>query len=129
MPGKPQAHAEENIDAGTPAVPRKCPSILNWYLRGQPVVDSANRGRQEILAIEEAFRTDSFPFRFFISLLGVVFINTHRASMYFHNDQRDTKAYCQALFYSLMTNTIDEGNGSNAPPGSGAPGALSPDKG
>ena len=66
--------------------------------------------------------------RFFTTVLGMVFVNTWRASQYFHGDQRALTPYLVHLFKQLMINTIDESNASAAPIGSGGPGAPSPDR-
>jgi hypothetical protein len=87
----------------------------------------ANRGRQEILAIEEAFRTDAFPARFQHTLLGMIFVNTHDAAVYFHGETRDLKSYLRSLTKECLTNTIDEEVQGAAPEaGTGAAGAPSP---
>lgn len=128
--GKPQAHCDEVDESGKAAVPRKCPKVLNDYTLCQPHIDVHNRYRQETLAIEEAFRTDSFPFRFLTTLIGMAAVNCFKASVYFHGETRDFSSYITALSKALMTNTFDEAQGSPAAaPGSGAPGALSPVRG
>ena len=106
-PGKPQAATEEIDDSGKTPEPRKCPKVLNDYTNGQLWIDMGNRNRQEILAIEEAFRTDSFPFRMLTSLIGMWASNSYLASKYFHNEQRSFREYVHALSMALMKNTID----------------------
>eukprot|EP00966_Prymnesium_polylepis_P336390 7391559-Prymnesium_polylepis.1 len=125
--GKPQLAYEEIGDNGNvQSEPRKCPRILNLYTEAQPKIDVHNRCRQEILAIEEAFRTESFPFRFHSFILGLTFVNCYKLSVRFHSEQRPMMTYLSELFYQLMTNTLDEQLGAAGPPGSGAPGAPSP---
>ena len=130
IPGKPQSHCDEIDESGKAAVPRKCPKVLNDYTLCQPHIDVHNRYRQETLAIEEAFRTESFPLRFLTTLIGMIAVNCFKLSVYFHDDTRDFSTYITALSKALMMNTLDEASGSPAAaPGSGAPGALSPARG
>ena len=56
----------------------------------------------------------------------MIFVNTFRASVYVHNEQRTLMPYLSSLFKSMMIKSIDDSNGMNNPEGSGAPGALSP---
>jgi hypothetical protein len=63
-----------------------------------------------------------------MTLIGMMFVNTYRASVFFHNDTRTFMEYTTVLSKSMMLNTIDSSHGSNAPAGSGAPGAPSPDR-
>ena len=100
--GKPQRHYE---DAET--TPRKCPEILNLWTKMQPVIDKSNRWRQRILAIEERFTTESWPFRYFTSVLGICFVNTFSANKYSNRDERDFKDVLGELAYDLMHNEID----------------------
>lgn len=103
----------------------KCPIILNDYTAAQPKIDVINRAKQEILAVEEAFRTDSFPFRMLTTLLGISFANCHRGSGYWHGDTRELKPYCLSLAYKLLTYTGDGTQGISPGGGGGGGGSAS----
>ena len=135
--GKDQKHKEDlDTEEGIMA-PRKCPVVLNEVSAGQPKIDSHNDLRQHVLAIEEAFRTDSFPMRFKTTLFGIEFVDTYRLNQFFNGDTRFFKPAMHELAFKLLTNTYDEGHTpaeggttrTGAPAtGSGAPGALSPQR-
>lgn len=61
--GKDQRHKDDVMEDGEAGPPRKCPRILNDWTKAQPHIDKNNRWRQDILAIEERFTTQSFPTR------------------------------------------------------------------
>ena len=71
--GNPQPHYESGETAS-----RKCPAIGNIFSRAQPQHDRHNNARQQELAMEDRFPTRSFPFRFFTTVLGIIFVNTQR---------------------------------------------------
>ena len=134
--GKDQKHKEDLLTVEGLMAPRKAPKIVNDITKAQPVVDSHNDLRQHVLAIEEAFRTDSFPMRFMTTLIGIEFIDTYRANQYYNGDTRTLKPALNELFYNLMTNNYDESRGVGGcskdrqgnviTTGPGAPGARSP---
>ena len=49
------------------------------------MIDKSNRWRQRILAMEERFVTKSWPFRYFTTVLGFIFINTFSANEHYNN--------------------------------------------
>jgi hypothetical protein len=76
--------------------------------------------------MEARFPTTSFPFRFFTTVLGLIFVNTFRAHIKFNSGASDNfKPIMQELFYDLMHNKID---GAPSPGGasSSAPAAAPP---
>lgn len=80
--GKPQAHKDDDLDADTGyLIARKCPKILNDATTAQPKIDRANKKRQFELALERRFRTKSFPFRLFCTILGITLTDAY----YLHN--------------------------------------------
>ena len=135
--GKDMKHKEDlDTEEGVMA-PRKAPIVLNEVSAGQPKIDSHNKLRQHVLAIEEAFRTEAFPMRFKTTLWGIEFVDTYRANQFFNGDIRSFKQALQELAYNLLTNNYDESHSAvqggttrtGAPAtGSGAPGAPSPQR-
>ena len=135
--GKDQSHKEDLLTAIGIKLPRKCPGVLNDKTQAQPKVDSHNDLRQHVLAIEEAFRTESFPNRFLTTLMGLEFVDTFRALQYFHGETRGLKPVMLELAFYLLTNKYDETHGvtingttrsGDVAEGSGAPGAKSPQR-
>ena len=134
--GKDQAHKEDLETVEGIMAPRPCPKILNDVTLAQPKIDANNRYRQEILAIEESLRTDSFPFRFLTTLWGLEFVDAFRANKYFNHDPRKFKLVMKELAFKMLTNTWDEMHGLDGvsftrhglsiTTGAGAPGAKSP---
>eukprot|EP00966_Prymnesium_polylepis_P030189 701586-Prymnesium_polylepis.1 len=108
--GKDQAHKEE-VDADGHAGPaRKCPQILNEWTICQPKIDRSNRFRQFELAIEERFKTQSFPFRLVTTVIvGMSIASAH--TMYEHfvcGDMYGTfSEYVEAVAFDGMQNTWD----------------------
>ena len=78
--GKDQKHKEDLLTELGKMEPRKAPCVVNDITQAQPKVDSHNDLRQHVLAIEEAFRTDSFPNRFLTTIMGIEFVDTFRAN-------------------------------------------------
>ena len=116
LAGKPQAHKEELDEATGTAIPRKCPMVLNVYSSVQPWIDMNNRCRQDLLAIEEAHRTNIFPMRYMTTLLGgMIPTDCYRASVYFHGEEREFLHYCRELVYEGLTNTLDPGPPERGP--------------
>ena len=80
--------------------------------------------------MEERFPTGSFPFRFFTTVLGIIFVNTHRLHIGTNLGLGNTtyKEHLSELFFDLMHNNID----ANTPPlsreraGSAAPSSPEP---
>lgn len=80
--GRPQAHKDDDLDADTMyLVARKCPKILNDATTAQPKIDRHNKKRQFELAFERRFKTSSFPFRLFSTILGMTICD----AFYLHN--------------------------------------------
>ena len=88
--------------------PRKAPCAVNDITKAQPRVDSHNDLRQHVLAIEEAFRTDSFPNRFLTTLNGIEFVDAYRLNQFFNKDTRTFKPAMKELAYKLLTNKYDD---------------------
>ena len=95
--------------------------ILNDWTAMQPKIDSHNRWRQRILALEERFVTISWPGRYHMRWLGIIFVNTYLACKYQNMDERDFKPLLTDLSYELMHNTIDADARQVA--GGGSPGS------
>ena len=80
--------------------------------------------------MEERFPTGSFSFRFFTTVLGIIFVNTHRLHIGTNLGLGNTtyKEHLSELFFDLMHNKID----ANTPPssreraGSAAPSSPEP---
>lgn len=83
---------------------RKCPRILNDFTLAQPSIDSHNRYRQHILAMEKRLVTNNWSFRFFTTLLGMVVVNAFFAHRYFNNELAEFKVEVDKLALALMTN-------------------------
>jgi len=76
LPGKPQAHKDDDLDFDTGyLIARKCPLVLNHATQAQPRIDMTNKKRQAVLKLEKRFRTDSFPFRLFQTMLGTCIVD------------------------------------------------------
>ena len=108
--GKSQAHREDMSVYGN-MEPRKCPQVLNWWTQMQPKIDKNNRFRQNILAIEERFVTQSFPFRLLTTIIGITFANAMEWYGYFIASKTyddDFIAFMRELSYDAMHNKIDE---------------------
>ena len=135
--GKDMKHKEDlDTEEGVMA-PRKAPVVLNEVSAGQPKIDSHNDLRQHVLAIEEAFRTDSFPMRFKTTLWGLEYVDSYRLNQFFNSDTRTLKPVMHELAHKLLTNSYDSAypavqggtTRTGAPAtGSGMPGAPSPQR-
>ena len=131
--GTPQAHREDLSVYGN-MQPRKCPKVLNLWSQQQPKIDTNNRYRQNILAIEERFVTHSWPFHALTTLIGIITANAYEWYGYFINagEFDDFLDFCKDLAYDGMNNEYDtyHSNGAAAPqtPAAGrrAPGSVSP---
>ena len=115
--GTPQAHREDMGVYGN-MEPRKCPKVLNTWSQQQPKIDSNNRYRQNILAIEERFVTRSFPFRMLTTTLGITFANAYEWFCYFINKTQfdDFLLFMRDLSYDAMHNNYDAMTAGVAPP-------------
>lgn len=108
--GKPQAHKDDDLDVDTMyVVARKCPKILNDATTAQPKIDRANKKRQFELAFERRFRTQSFPFRLFSSILGITICD----AFYLHNYLNQTARLewsdaVRRAFYAMINNNLDK---------------------
>ena len=138
LKGKPQTHKDDVRGLGYLAVPRPCPLILNDWTALQPRIDMQNRWRQDLLAMEKRFVTQSFPFRLFTTILGMTFGNTFTAGNYFVGKNVFGNTFLEMMndlcFDGLMNDedTVPHGGphctppthpGDNPPP---APGSRSP---
>ena len=58
--------------------------------------------------MEERFPTQSFSFRFFTTVLGIIFVNTYRIHICTNAqpDDKSFKVHLSDLFYDLMHNKI-----------------------
>lgn len=116
--GKDQRHKDDANGEGHAGPPRKCPKVLNDWTKCQPHTDKHNRWRQSILAIEERFRTFSFPFRIFTTLIvGCAAVSTYTGYSYHvrndtDEDDEDFRDMMETLSVDLMTNTWDEQHSS-----------------
>lgn len=115
--GRDQRHKDDVCEDGAAAPPRKCPKVLNDWTKCQPHTDKHNRWRQSILAIEERFRTTSFPFRLFTTLIvGCSAVSTFTGhTFHVKNEQLsdptsddDFRESMETLAVDLMTNNWDE---------------------
>lgn len=123
--GRDQAHRDDADDLGHAAPPRKCPKILNDWTQAQPHVDKSNRWRQQILGIEERFRTTQFPFRLATTVIvGMSIASAHVLHRY-HNlndtsegEVQEFRDFVEEVALDAMTNTYDE---DHAPMVAGGP--------
>lgn len=115
--GRDQRHKDDVCEDGAAAPPRKCPKVLNDWTKCQPHTDKHNCWRQSILAIEERFRTTSFPFRLFTTLIvGCSAVSTFTGhTFHVKNEQLsdptsddDFRESMETLAVDLMTNNWDE---------------------
>ena len=99
---------KDSIDGRSVGIGRKSPKAFNDYTTAQPIIDRANRYRQDILNLERRLATHSFDFRFYSDYLGICFCNAIDASIYFHEGgSGDWLADARQLAYQLMHNTWD----------------------
>jgi len=90
---------------------RKCPRILNDWTTAQPNIDKSNRWRQRILAIEERFTTQSFPFRLTTTVIaGMAIASAYTMFQYFVNDEMypTFRDFVEAVAFDGMQNTWDQ---------------------
>ena len=107
LAGKPM-HYQDAFDSDGLSVGRRIPKGLNDYSEAQPIIDRANRYRQDILDIEHRFKTNNFDFRFYTDFLAIIFCNTIEAFNYFHEGGKGGfLASARKLSYQLMHNTWD----------------------
>ena len=124
--GNDQRHKDDTLGESRAGPPRKCPKVLNDYTKCQPCADKHNRWRQSILAIEERFRTTSFPFRVFTSLIvGCAAVSTNTGFGYhvrneIEEDDDDFHDTMETVAVDLMTNQWDEEHAAS-PSGSARP--------
>lgn len=85
-------------------VARKSPCVLNDFTLAQPTIDRHNRYRQHLLAMEKRFNTNTFAFRYFTTLLGMVAVNAFFAHRYFNSSVADFKSEMDKLGFRLMNN-------------------------
>lgn len=109
--GLPQKHKDDDLDIDTMhVIARKCPKVLNDWTQAQPMIDRGNLYRQFELAMEKRFRTESFPFRLFTTVLGMSFVDTYMFHLYHNRVAKadlDFKTACNRMFYALMHNNLD----------------------
>jgi hypothetical protein len=117
--GFDQRHKDDSQGESRAGPPRKCPKVLNDWTKCQPCTDKHNRWRQSILAIEERFRTTSFPYRVFTTLIvGCAAVSTHTGFSYHvrnetEEDDDDFRETMESLAVDLMSNTWDDDHDSS----------------
>ena len=108
--GRYQAHKDDCDEFGHAAAARKCPKILNDWTMAQPHVDKSNRWRQRILAVEERFPTNSFPFRATTTvMLGMSIASAFTLYQYHVNADMHAafRDFVEEVAYDGMLNTWD----------------------
>lgn len=118
--GRDQAHKDDVEEDGTVAPPRKCPKVLNDWTQMQPWIDKSNRFRQQILAIEERFRTTEFPFRLATTVIvGMAIASAYVAHQYHNlnrskdqdsmndNSMETFRSFVEEVSFCAMTNTYN----------------------
>ena len=83
---------------------RKAPKVLNDFTAAQPAIDRHNRYRQHILAMEKRLPTNNYSFRFFTTMLGILFTTTFFAVRKWINARAEFTAELDKLALALMTN-------------------------
>lgn len=108
--GRPQAHKDDDLDWETGyVVARKCPSVLNDATQAQPRIDMTNKKRQYALALEKRFRTESFPFPLFCTILGTCITDAFYGWNYLHPERKlEWNEALRRAFFSMMHNTLDQ---------------------
>ena len=86
---------------GSVMVERKTPRVLNDYTLAQPGVDRHNRYRQRLLAMEKRMVTNSFAFRYFTTLLGMVFTNAFFLRRFFNDRSAEFKDVMREISVGL----------------------------
>lgn len=109
--GNPQSHKDDDLDADTGyLIARKCPKVLNDWTQAQPKIDKHNRLRQQILAMEKRFVTESFPFRLFTTVLGIMFVDAYYIYLYLNNMKAKDfpfKSAMRRMAFAFMHNNLD----------------------
>ena len=127
--GKPQSHKDDVEALGYMAVARPCPKILNDWTAMQPQIDTQNKWRQRELAMEKRFVTQSFPFRLFITVLGMTLGNTHAGFNRFVKTNTDTflQSVAEIAYDGMHNNEDGPAMGEDGLPNEDCtPGATSP---
>lgn len=107
--GRDQSHKDDTGEDGHAAPARKCPKILNDWTKAQPHIDKANRWRQRILAIEERFPTNSFPFRLMTTVIsGMSIVSAHTMFAYHVAPEYAFRSFVESVAFDAMCNTYDE---------------------
>ena len=130
--GRDQAHKEDCDQQGHCGPARKCPRILNDWTKAQPHIDKANRWRQRTLALEERFRTPSFPFRLQTTVIvGFSIVSAYTMYTYHNNTSgrqfNSFSEFVEGVAFDAMTNTYDAdhaapGASTSTPPPQPMPG-------
>ena len=93
----------------------------------QPHIDMSNRWRQRILAIEERFRTNCFPFRCVQTVIaGMSIVSAHTAYAFHVADTFDFRDFVEQVAFEGMTNTWDVDHAPAGPSPAGAGRAPTP---
>lgn len=109
--GRDQRHKDDVGLDNACGPPRKCPRILNDWSQAQPHIDKHNRWRQYELAIEERFRTRSFPFRLFTTVIAGMSLANAWALYQYHingNEYESFRDFASEIAFDAMTNTYDK---------------------
>ena len=83
---------------------RQAPRVLNNFTLAQPAIDTNNRYRQHILAMEKRLVTTNWSFRFFTTLFGILVTNTFFAHRYWNNASAEFKVEVDKLALAMMNN-------------------------
>lgn len=112
--GRPQAHKADDLDVTTEyVIACKCPKVFNDWTLAQPKFDRHNRLRQDVLAIEKRFVTESFPLRLFSTCVGMMFVDAYYAYLYLNKLKIEDLPFRMAMpamrkmAYALMHNNLD----------------------
>ena len=105
--GRDQSHKDDTGEDGHAAPARKCPKILNDWTKAQPHIDKANRWRQRILAIEERFPTNSFPFRLMTTVIsGMSIVSAHTMFAYHVAPEYAFRSFVESVAFDAMCSTF-----------------------
>lgn len=119
-------HKDDAEEDGSAAPARKCPKVLNDWTQMQPWIDKNNRFRQQILGIEERFRTTQFPFRLATTVIVGMAIASAFVAHQYHNlnrskddltndgDVETFRTFVEEVSFFAMTNTYDEDHAPSA---------------
>ena len=83
----------------------KRPKLYETYFDGSPAIDVHNHLRQDGLALEKAWETQSWKYRIFASLLGIIETNAYLAFKYFSKKEVLHAAFTESLAHYLIFNT------------------------